>query len=413
MDKKYLLRIAGYIALALAAVILIVDIAYQLGGSIVSSVETLPVSLVQEDLSVTAGCYIVRDEVPIEFTSDGLLTHTVTDGTRVSAGDKVAEVYSGTEGQSEKLDRLSSALARQNLLEKAISKKNSYSSGAVDKEIARLKGEIDALTAKGETTGLSALSDSLQMMLYIRELKVGNDLSGVREAIEQEITRLQEEVGGALSSVRSDRAGYYFSACDGYESFLSIDALDEAAPEDLRALLNREMTPEAVDATAGKIVTDYTWCAVTEIPVVSARKLMQGNTYTVNFAEAGDVKVEMRLDRMIIEYGSETAILIFSCDRMPADFSYTRYQSISIAWGETNGYRIPVGALRNLDGITGVYILRGSVVEFREVSPVLLADGAVLVDADAEPTGESKMLNYYDTVIVRGKDLYVGKIIQP
>ena len=412
MDKKYLFRIAGYIALALAAVILIVDIAYQLAGSMVNSVETLPVSLVEEDLSVTADCYIVRDEVPIEHTADGLLTYKVADGTRVTAGDKVAEVYSGDAGQSKKLEQLNDVMNRQQLLEEALAKKGSYSSGAVDREITRLKSEIDALTAQGKTAGLAALTDSLQVMLYIRELKVGNDLSSVQKALEQEFLQLQEDVGGALSSVKSDRSGYFFSSCDGYESFLGIDSLTTASAEDLRVLLNRETEPLETNATAGKIVTDYTWCAVTEIPAVSARQLSQGSTYTVSFAESGNARVQMRLDRMIVEYGSETAILILSCVEMPENFSYTRYQSISIVWGSNGGYRIPVSALRNMNGITGVYVLRGSVVEFREVAPVLLSDGAVLVDSSANQSGEFPMLSYYDTVIVRGKELYVGKIVE-
>ncbi len=411
MDKKYLLRIAGYIALALAAVILTVDIVYQLVGATVSSVETLPVSLVQEDMGIDADCYIVREEAPIAFTSDGLLTHSVIDGTRVSAGDKVAEVYGGDAGQSETLVRLSDALERRRLIDEAVSQKGSYSSSAVDREIARLKGEIDAMTSRGEITGLAPLSDSLQIMLYIRELKVGNDLSAVKAAIDQEIQALREEAGGALATVKSDRAGYYFSACDGYEGILELDALESASPDELRRLLTRQVTPEKTDATAGKIVTDYTWCAVTEIPVESARKLSQGSRYTVRFSESADTAVEMKLDRLIMEYGSDSAIVILSCTTMPAGFAYTRYQTITIQWGSTNGYRIPVGALRNVDGITGVYVLRGSVVEFREVSPVLLSDGAVLVDADAQPTGDYPMLSFYDTVIVRGKELYVGKIV--
>ncbi|MBQ8289175.1 MAG: hypothetical protein IJX76_10525, partial [Clostridia bacterium] len=177
MDKKYLFRIAGYIALALAAVILIVDIAYQLAGSMVNSVETLPVSLVEEDLSVTADCYIVRDEVPIEHTADGLLTYKVADGTRVTAGDKVAEVYSGDAGQSKKLEQLNDVMNRQQLLEEALAKKGSYSSGAGEREITRLKSEIDALTAQVNTDVLAALTDSLHVMIYIIELKVCNYLS--------------------------------------------------------------------------------------------------------------------------------------------------------------------------------------------------------------------------------------------
>ena len=125
MDKKYLLRIVGYIALAMAALVLTVDILYQFVGSMINSVESLPVSMVEEDISVSAECYIVRSELPIEFTSDGLISHLVTDGTRVSTGDKVAEVYSGDSGQSETLEKLAETKARRQLIDEAISKKGS------------------------------------------------------------------------------------------------------------------------------------------------------------------------------------------------------------------------------------------------------------------------------------------------
>ena len=119
----------------------------------------------------------------------------------------------------------------------------------------------------------------------------------------------------------------------------------------------------------------------------------------------------MKLQRSIIEFGSDTVILIFVCTDMPLGFSYTRYQSVSIVIGETTGFRLPITAIRQLNGVTGVYVLKGRVVEFREISPVLMTDGAVLVDSSAKPTGDYLMLNQYDTVIVRGKELQIGKII--
>lgn len=411
MDRKYLLRIAGYIALALAALILIIDIAFQLAGSLVASVETLPVTSVKEAQTLNADAYVVRTEVPLEYTSDGLLAYTVSDGTRVAAGDKVAEVYSGDAGQSEQLSRLYAALSRRELLETAIAQKGSYSVSAVEREITRLKSEIDSLTAQGNTVGLSALTDSLQIMLYIRELKSGNDLSAVQTAMDEEIVALKEKVGGALAAVQSDRTGYYYSACDGYENYITVDKLMSADPAELRSLFSGETVPQEMNGTAGKIVTDYTWGIVMEVPFTSSQQLSEGRVYPVLLPELGDRSVQMKLDRLLVEYGADTSLLVFTCTEMPSGFSYTRFQSVSIVLSETDGFRLPVSALRQLNGVTGVYILRGSVVEFREISPIVLSEGAVLVDSSAEPTGDFPMLAYYDTVIVRGKELYVGKII--
>ncbi len=411
MDKKYLWRIAGYIALALAAVILMVDIAYQLGGSLVSSVETLSVSTVREDQTISADGYIVRTEVPLSFAAEGILSYTVSDGTRVSAGTKVAEVYGNGENQAENLDRLNELVSRRQLLDQAIAQKGSYSSSAIDREITRLRQEIDRMTSTGNVSGITPLTDALQVMLYIRELNVGNDLSALQTKLDDEITALKETVGGALTAVRSNRSGYYFSACDGYESYLTVEEALSASADELRALLHREQAPTDFTATAGKIVTDYRWCVVLEVPFTAAQTLKEGKEYALILSELDGVKQTMRLERLVLEYGSETTMLVFSATEMPAGFGYTRYQSVSIVLSETDGYRIPVSALRRLNGITGVYVLRGSVVEFREIAPVLLSDGAVLVSATGEPTGEYPMLGIYDVVIVRGKELYVGKIV--
>lgn len=411
LDINYLKRVAGYIAAALAAVILIIDIAYQLTGAMVNSVETMPVSTVKEDRLITSDGYIVRTETPIAATSQGIVSHTVADGTKVAAGDSVAEIFGDSPQQAQQLASLQRALRQQALLKEAYAKKNSYSQTSADREIAQLTTEINRLTAKGDTRKLPKLTDSLQVMLYIREIKTGKDLSEAQTAIENEIAIRKEQVGGSLTTIRSDRSGYYYGSCDGYESYLTVSELKTAEPAVLQELLDKKTEPQNTTGLAGKIVTDYTWCVVMQIPFQTAQALSQGKTYTVLLSGLDEVRLSMKLERTIPDYDSDSTMLIFSCTEQPQGFSYSRYQTVSVVLDNVEGYRLPVGALRMLDGITGVYVLKGSVIEFREVSPMILSDGTVLADASAEPTGEYSMLNYYDVLIIQGKELYVGKIV--
>jgi hypothetical protein len=411
VDKKYLMRVAGYIALALCIVILLVQVGVQIAASMVRTVETLPVSQVSEDRCITVDAYIVRSEVPLIHSTDGVLSPTVPDGTRVSVNDTVAEIYDNNNTQTQQLQELSVAMHQKSLLEQAVSQKGSYSSGAADREIARLKSEIDLLTSQGKTSGLSALSDSLQIMLYIRQMKSGNDLAKVRKSLDEQINNLKEQVGGALSTVSTDCSGYYFSSCDGYEQYLSVEDLDTVSSSELRSLLARKSQPQISASSAGKIVTNYKWAIVMEIPFNQAQGFSEGNQYPIMLEDSADEKITMKLQKSIIEYGSDTVVMIFTCTDMPVGLNYTRYQSVSVVIGETQGFRLPVTALRQLDGVTGVYVLRGCVVEFREIVPVMMTDGAILVDSTAEPSGKYPVLSFYDMVIVRGKELYVGKII--
>ncbi len=412
MDLKYLQRVAGYIALALAAVILIIDIAYQLAGAMVNSVETMPVSSVSEEQLYTADGYIVRTEKIITTSFEGIVSPKVTDGTKVAAGDRVAEIFADSPQQAEQFTQLQRALTQQALLNEALDKKNAYSQTSADREIARLKSEIQRLTSQGKTENLQPLTDALQVMMYIRELKVGKDLTDAKKNIDERVTELKAQVGDALTTVGADRGGYYYSECDGYEDYLSVSDLESVDLATIDDLLDKKMEPKETVGTVGKIVTDYTWSVVMKLPFKQAQALKQGKSYPVMLSGLADSRLTMKLERTIAEYESEDVFLIFSCKEQPVGFTYSRYQTVSVVVGNAEGYRIPVGSLRMLNGITGVYVLRGSVVEFREVLPIVLGDGTILADASAEATGEFPVLEYYDVLVVKGKELYVGKIVQ-
>ena len=411
MDVKYLQRVAGYIALALAAVILIIDIAYQLAGVLVNAVETMPVDTVAEDQLLTSDGYIVRTEKTLVSTVEGIVSPNVTDGTKVTAGGKVAEIYGNSPQQTEQFARLQSALRQQALLNEAYAKKNTYSQTSADREIARLTGEINRLTADGKNENLQTLTDALQVLMYIREMKIGKNPDEAKANLDAQIAALEEQVGGALATVNADRSGYYYGKCDGYESFLSVSELETADLALLCDLLDKKLEPLGTEGTAGKIVTDYTWCVVMKLPFQQAQALSEGKHYPVMVSGLGETRLTMKLERAVHEYETDSKVLVFSCAEQPAGFDYSRYQTVSVVLNTVEGYQIPVGALRRLNGISGVYVQRGSVIEFREVSPILLGDGTVLADSTAQPTGEFPMLAYYDRLVVRGKELYVGKIV--
>lgn len=412
MDFKYLQRVAGYIALAIAAVILIVDIAFQITGALANTVETMQVTRISEEQVLTSDGYLIRSEKPIATSTVGIVSPGVTDGTKVAEGDQVAEIFGDSPQQTEQFAQLQRALKQQALLGEAFANKNAYSQTSADREIARLNSEIKRLTGEGKIENLQPLTDALQVMMYIREMKVGKDLSDAKENIDQRVSDLKKQVGGSLATIDADRGGYYYSHCDGYEGYLSVSDLQEVDSAMLSDLLDKKLEPQATAGTAGKIVTDYVWSVAIKLPFAKAQALSEGQTYSVMLSGYAGGRLPMKLERTIAEYESDDVFLIFSCKEQPVGFTYSRYQTVSVSIGNAEGYRIPVGALRVLDGITGVYVLKGSVVEFKEVSPIMQSDGMVLVDALAEPTGTYQTLQYYDLLIVRGKELYVDKIVQ-
>ncbi len=410
MDKKYLLRIISYVALALAALVLIADIAFQIGNTVVQEVETVATNLIETSESIYAEGYIVRTEAVLSAQTGGFLGYAVENGERVSQGDAVANVYADTADNRSMFSEISRIDHWLTLLSKANAVKGIYTIASADQRIAALRLQLDEKIAQG-TPGNEALEDELLMMLYVRDLKSGKKLEDISSRMQQERSALQEQLGSASQTVTADRIGYFYSSCDGYESFMDGETVLSATISELEELLHRQKEPEQESTAVGKIVTDYNWYLVCELPNTSVRGMTQSKSYTVHFSGDNELALSMKLARMVYEYGNENSVLIFQCSEMPEGFEYIRYQPVTIDLETFNGYRVPVSAVRNLNGICGVYVLRGSIVDFREISPVSIQDGVVVVAADAEATGDYKMLQYYDQIIVRGKDLHVGKII--
>ena len=120
----------------------------------------------------------------------------------------------------------------------------------------------------------------------------------------------------------------------------------------------------------------------------------------------------MTLVRLVTGIDEEEAILIFRTGTVPSGFNYLRMQTVELVQKTYTGYRVPVSAVRIRDGEQGVYVLDGSIVRFRKINPLYEADG-YLIAAVRDETAEDKneWLGEKDRIIVKGKNLYDGKII--
>lgn len=410
MDKKYLLRILSYAALGLAAVVLIADIAIQIGTSLIQQVETVNTELIETSEQISAKGYIVRSESVLEVQTNGYIGYTVEDGERVSAGATVADVYADTDENRNSLEEIARIDKQLDLIAQANSVKGIYTVSSADQKIAALRQQVGETIGQGIPVSES-IEDELLVMLYVRDMRSGKDLDELTASLKQQRSKLSASLGTPGKQIYADELGFFYSECDGYEGRMDAESVMSATIADFQAVLDGSQKPAMPENAVGKVVTDYGWYLVCELSAEQVRGMSESKSYTLHFDGEGNRTITMELARLVYEYGNDRSVLVFYSSNMPDGFGYTRYQTITIEQEAFNGYRVPVSAIRTLDGVSGVYVLRGSIVEFREISPVSVQDGMVVVDADAEATGKYKMLQYYDRIIVKGKDLYVGRII--
>lgn len=410
MDKRYLSRVLLYLLLALFALALILEIGYQFYDSVYESVEAIDANL--STLSMTEdtfGFLSFEGEQTLYSESGGPCRYMVSDGEKVGKGQTVARVYDQEDGTALRMEEIESEIA---VLTRAQTLASSYSTTAVETGIATLRAELAELSAKGEYAALSETEEQIRLMLAISRIATGqvSSYAGQIEELQSELQSLEAAIGNG-SAVKITESGYFYCTADGYENLVSFSDLNSLTASDCLSVFDAQpaAAPEGSYAV-GKLVSGYTWHMICELNPESVASFSEGNSYPVLFGRQ-KTEVKMTLSRLLTDEDTGRVAALFTSDRQPDGFDFTRMQSVSVVYDTCVGYEVPAGALRIVDGVTGVYVLHGSVVQFREVRSVYSGDGYVFALSEFESDSGKTALSRYDRIIVKGKDLYVGKII--
>jgi hypothetical protein len=81
---------------------------------------------------------------------------------------------------------------------------------------------------------------------------------------------------------------------------------------------------------------------------------------------------------------------------------------MTVVKAEFSGLRVPRKALRVVDSVRGVYVLSGMQIKFVPVNIIYSNDSFIICEKVNENSG---VLKLYDRVVVKGKNLYDGKIV--
>jgi len=84
-----------------------------------------------------------------------------------------------------------------------------------------------------------------------------------------------------------------------------------------------------------------------------------------------------------------------------------RTANMTIVLETYSGLQVNSKAVRFVDGKKGVYVLSGSVITFVPIEVIYSTDNYCI--CEVQPTG--LRLRLYDEVILKGKNLYDGKVI--
>ncbi len=382
---------------------------FALEGSTVSiKTQTAVTRTVYETIDTEA--FAVRKEVLIDNAYSGTVVPAKDNGSKVAIGDTVANIYAS--------DTAAQAASRLRDIKNEIDyyksiSMNSASSLQTEIEVYKsgVTNSLFSLSEAIENDSLSTvyeLSRGLREAIMKKQMATGShiDVSEKISALEAEYASLSLTAGSG-SQVTVSQAGYYVDSADGYENLADYEGIEAYKAADTSALLSAE--PSFVSpANVGKLITDFNWYLVFNCKVQQLGNKERGSYVTVIFGNSQVEELRMKIEAINQSEGSDILTVVLSSNIMNEEIAALRVEAVKIRVDSLSGIAVDRMALRTVDGVKGVYVKEGNLVNFKKVEIIYSDENIVLSEPQAL---DSSYLAVYDEMILEGTDLYDSKLL--
>ncbi|MBP3692678.1 MAG: hypothetical protein J6I80_05490 [Clostridia bacterium] len=395
--------------LKIAALLLVVSYAaYQLYASVYNPLVTETAVHYTGYDGFTIEGMVARNETVIDYDTDLVKYYVIEDGQKVSKGGTLAELYNN----SEQININNQIKELQKNIDNIEQTMAYNSTEAVDlnllsnKVYTALSDYVNSFAA-GNFSGANEVSAELLSTINIRQAATGEtvDFSSTLAVLSDRMAKLQASKATAQGAITTDRSGYFVSQVDGFEKTLSVENVLKMLPDDFGQIKAEKLSQTAI----GKIVEDYKWYIVSLITIDKSARFSVGKTVTLktNLREMPQLKAIVRAVNKG-KTGNE-AVLVLECDGMNNYISSARNISVTVVTENYDGLMVNANAIRNIDGKHGVFVVSGMQASFVKVKILKYTDDYAICEMQ---TDDTKALRLYDEVIVKGKNMYDGKIIK-
>lgn len=392
---------------AVIAIFAVVFIGHQLISSLYNPIKTENAIFFTtvDDFKITG--LILRNEKIVKSSDEGVKHFVISDGGRVSKDGIIANIYTNESDSITvtKIDELENKISN---IEDILSY-NDIEAANLDLINARINEKVNGLIYSASTGEFGEFQDKSDELLYAINRKqaaigVAADLTPQLEALKSELTSLKAALPTPKGSIFAEQSGYFVSNTDGYEQVLTTNDLSSITPEFLKAAKPKENETDII----GKIVSDYEWYIAAEVSVNESLNYKEGEKLIINTSVKSSPKLSVEVKKINISSTAKTAVIIFSCSQMNSELASMRSGPMAVVKAEYSGLKIPRKALRVVDGKRGVYVLSGMQISFVPIEIVYSSNDYIICKKQNQ---NENVLKLYDSVVVKGKKLYDGKII--
>ncbi len=377
-------------------------------------VVTQTVRSVEYENKVSASGYIVREETVYNANSAGMAEATYQNEERVAKGRKIATIYTdGIDEQTKQaLDALNAKIRR---LEKKTSESSAVSVdlSSAEEKIGVAVASVVEMTQTGNFEELDLVQTEIAGYVHIGE--GDTQVDPAKEALADlyaQKAALEATVQSAKQDVYSTMAGIFVSETDGYEQDLTPQTMQSMTVADFESIRieRAAFVPESLNAgdRVCKIVDNTKWYFATVLQTAYIENLKVGSTVWLRFPDKSNDRISAKIAHISPAEDGEAVVLVSCSDYVEGIYSL-REATCEIVTRVYDGFQIPQTAVRvDEDGNTGVYVNVSGIVHFRKIRILYQSDSTVI----AAKSDENGYLKQYDAVIIGGKNIYAGAIVE-
>lgn len=383
--------------------------------------------------------FAIREENVINQNYTGVLNYQVANGTRVSKGGVIAEVYLSESDATAKnsMDRLDREIENLSDLTQPL---DYYASTptAIGAQIYQDLGGILTDMQKNNFSGVARMKEDLLASLSRKQVIAGEESAEDYAQRVSELKAEREELaarsGAAVGTLTAPEAGYFIGSTDGFENVMDVRDVAKITPQKVEELLSMEQG-EGPQSSVGKICLDFKWYLVCNVDDDGMIKFegVEDVSLDIPFASAETIPARVVAKSSRDPQTGKTAVVL-ECTYMDADIATVRNEAVQINVRNYEGVLVNEKALRFVDypvtttdedgnestrvyeNVKGVYVLYGERLRFVQVFTEKTVNGYAvcktqLSDEEEEMLVTDRTVQLYDEVVVGGVDLYDGKIV--
>lgn len=405
-ENKQVKKHSGIITFAIIVVI-VLYLGVQISNFLSKDVKITGLRNYTTEDKTVSKLLVFKDEKTVLSSKNGGCDYLIADGDKVAVGEKIAVIYENMDNP-EVLNNIRDLELEIESLEDILQSANTF-----DYDISKLDDTINSsisdilkyVDSNDYSNSMDSLSD-LKKLINKRSLLDGDSIvtSERITAIQAQIDNIVEQNFSSMTSVYSESSGFFTSSYDGMEGKAPTKALEGINVDSLNKLLAINPSTDAPNGYVGTIVSGFSWLGAFKVP--SNYDINVGDYIKIRLPEISEKTMYVTVTALSNPKDGEKVVTI-STDNDLDVLTESRIQTIEIIDKTYEGLRVTKDAIKTVDNKTGVFVLKGQILEFTEIEILYSAPDYVIIDA-----ADGYKLYPNDDVVISGKNLYDGKVVK-